>query len=540
MVVIKETRPVLTGLYGNDFISRLDYFSGIIGYTLEEEGQEIRVEFNPDRPDLFSFTSLHHSMEIYDGKFSWKPLEFGKKTLDFIIDDDVRKLRPYTIGFCCNGPSVGNHFRDLIDFQEKIHSSTGKDRSKVSIGIHDTKGLTGPLNYRAYSSDKVSFTTYDGEVSGTARTILSDHPKGREYSHLIPSDSEVPIIEDSKNHVLSMPPVVNGDTTAVSPDTKSFFIDITGTDLRALRDSFYQLSYFFSDLGYSISLSNFDDLTESKGFDGRKVTITSDAIMELTGTGISESDVKSILEKMGYGCSVRKGTYTVEIPGNRSDVMGPADIIEDIAKGFGYDNIKPRQPQLKLIGNEVSHKAFQNLVRDIMVGLGHQEIMGYVVTAKRFYENLGYNGNLEVRNPKSLDFSVVRDRLSAGALDFLRINKRRNLPQNIFEIGEVIKNAEQFTNLCVLREDSRSGFSDIKQVLDALVIRLGLGEIRIKPRKHEMLIEGRSGTVEASGSDIGVIGEVHPATLDTFELRNPVSYFEINLSKLSEILDKKA
>ncbi len=540
MVVIKETRPALAKLYGKDFISRLDHFSGIIGYTLEEEGQEIRVEFNPDRPDLFSFTSLHNSMEIYSGKSSWKPLSFSKRKLDFIIDDSVRKLRPYTVGFCCEGKQIGERFRDLIDFQERIHSSIGKDRSKVSIGIHDTKNLTGPIQYRAYSSDEITFTTYDGEISGTARSILSKHSKGQQYAHLIPSDNKVPIIEDSKNQVLSMPPVINGNATAVSPETKAFFIDVTGTDLKALRDSFYQLAYFFFDLGYDISLSNFDDLSEYRDFDGRKITVTSDDIMELTGTGIPGHEVKAILERMGYSCSANKDAYTVNIPGNRGDVMGPADIIEDIAKGFGYDNINPSRPQLNLIGDEVGHKAFQNLVREVMVGLGHQEIMSYVVTSKRFFGDVEYEGGLEVKNPKSLDFSVVRDRLSLGALDFLRINKRRNLPQDLFEIGEVIEEGKQHTNLCILKADSKTGYSDIKQILDALMVRLGMQNFQVKPGKVESLVEGRSGKVILRGKEIGAIGEVHPATLEAFELRNPVSLVEINLTKLSSVINEKA
>lgn len=538
MVVIKETLPVLKSLYGSDFISKLDDYSNIIGYTLEQENQEIKVEFNPDRPDLFSFTSLNNAMEIYSGRKSWKPLSFEKKKLDFIIDGSVRKLRPYTIGFHCEGDAIGDHFRDLIDYQERIHSSVGKDRSKVSIGIHDTRGISGPIHYRAYNSDEIVFTTYDGEVTGSARKILEEHPKGQEYGHLIPSDHEVPIIEDDKQHVLSMPPVINGDTTAVSPKTKSFFIDMTGTDLKALRDSFFLLAYFFSELEYRLSLSDFGDLSKDLSHDGRKVKINSGSILELTGTSLKGTEIKPILERMGYKCTVLDDGVVVEVPGNRSDVMGPADIIEDIAKGYGYDNIVPKQPQLNLIGDEVPQKSLQNLVREIMVGLGHQEIMSYVVTAKKFYEGRLYRGELQVQNPKSLDYSVVRDRLSLGVLDFLRINKRRNLPQNLFEIGEILIKAKQHTRLCILKANSKSGYSDIKQALDAFLARLGIHSLEIQSGEIESLIHGRSGYVKVDGRNVGVIGEVHPETLNSFELKNPVSYTEIDLTDLSEILDQ--
>ena len=540
MVVIKETRPVLTSLYGKEFISEIIDFSGIIGYTLEEEGDEIKVEFNPDRPDLFSFSSLYNSIQIYAGKKSWEPLIFVGKKLDFIMDKSVRKLRPYTVGFCCDGQEIGGHFRDLIDYQERIHSSIGKDRSKVSIGIHDTTGLKGPIHYRAYKSDKISFTTYDGEVTGTAAQIMEKHPKGQEYSHLIPSGNEVPIIEDSMRHVLSMPPVINGHTTAVSPKSKSFFIDVTGTDKKALRDAFFLLAYFFNGLGYSISISDFTDLSDDLSFDGRSIRVSSDVIHELIGTTLPKEKVQDILEKMGYGSTTDGNDIVASVPGNRPDVMGPADVIEDIAKGFGYDNIRPKQPTLNVIGKELEQKPFMNMVREIMVGLGHQEIMSYVVTSSRFYLKRDYNGAVAVKNPKSLDFSVIRDRLSLGVLDFLRINRRRNLPQNIFEIGEVLTGAMQHTNLCLLKSSSRSGYSDIKQSLDALLLRLGVAEFKIEQDRVETLIDGRSGRVVVQGRDIGIIGETHPETLDSFELRNPVSYAEINLSELWGLLNKNS
>lgn len=535
MVVIKENRMALSGLYGDDFIKRLDDFSGIIGYTLELEDQEVKVEFNPDRPDLFSFTSLNHAMEIYSGQKTWKPLKFSRKEIDFNIDHNVRKLRPYTIGFTCKGSKIGEHFRDLIDYQERIHASVGKDRSKVSIGIHDIKDLKTPLRYSAYRSDEITFRTYDGEVEGTAREILNFHPKGKEYAHLLPSYEEVPIIEDSSHRVLSMPPVINGDTTAVSKESSSFFIDITGTDPKALRDSFYLLAYYFSDLGYEIALSEFGDISSQELFDGRKIMIDLLFISQLIGTEVSEEKVEHILKLMGYGCNSHNGAITVLVPGNRPDVMGPSDIVEDIAKGYGYHNITPVKPQLNLIGEEVEQKVYQNMIREIMIGLGHQEIMSYVVTSNRFYRNLDYRGGVKVENPKSLDFSTVRDRLVPGVLEFLRINRRRNLPQNVFEVGEVIVDSVQHTSVCILKSNSKSSYSEIKQSLQALMTRLGLSNVVIEPAELSTLIEGRSGNVVINGKKVGIIGEVHPETIEYFELKNPVSYAELNLSELAKL-----
>lgn len=536
MVVIKDTRQNLNATYGDKFLPGILEFSSVVGYTVEEENDEVKVEFNPDRPDLFSFTSLWHAIQVYRGTKTWQPLDFSSKTIDFIIDESARKLRPFTVGLQCDGPCIGAYFRDLIDFQERIHLSVGKDRSKVSIGIHDTSRIVSPVHYRAYSSDAVRFTTYDGTVTGSARKILSQHPKGVEYAHLIPSDEEVPIIEDSKNQVMSLPPVINGNVTAVTPGSSKFFIDLTGNDLKAVRDAFYLLAYFFWNLGYSLSASNLDDFGNSTEYDGRLISIDENSVTALIGVKIPEKKAVDLLSKMGYSATVEKEKLLVSVPGNRIDVMGPADVIEDLAKAYGYQNIIATKPALNLVGSEDIMKPFQGIVRGILTGLGYQETMSYVVTTRRFYEKSTYHGGVSVRNPKSLDFSIVRDRLSFGVLDFLRINKRRNLPQSIFEVGEVVIDSKQFTHLCAARVGSRSGYSDMKQVLDAFLIRLGMEACRIEPQSHELLIDGRSGIISVNGTEVGYIGEVDPITLELFELRNPVSIMEVDLTTLHSVL----
>lgn len=536
MVVIKDTRQNLNKIYGAKFLQGILKFSTVIGYSVEEENDEIKVEFNPDRPDLFSFNSLWNAIEVFEGKKTWNSLQFSKKKIDFIIDQSARTLRPFTVGLQCEGKPLGMNFRDLIEFQERIHFSIGKDRSKVSIGIHDTVNIVPPVYYRAYSSDKIIFTSYDGVVTGSAKEILSTHPKGVEYAHLIPSESEVPIIEDSKHQVMSMPPVINGNTTTVTPGSSNFFIDLTGNDLKAVQDAFYLLAYYFWNLGYSLSASNLEDFGGSTDFDGRMINVKLSTVAELIGVEISGNMAIVLLGKMGYKATAEDNNLKVMIPGNRVDVMGPADIIEDLAKAYGYDNIPTIKPTLNLIGSEDSKKTFLTMVRGVLVGLGYQETMSYVVTTKRFYENDSYVGGVQVKNPKSADFSVVRDRLVFGLLDFLRINKRRNLPQSVFEVGEVVIGSREATHLCVARTNFKSGFSDMRQLLEAFLVRLGITTSRVLPQDHEILINGRSGDINVNGVIVGMIGEVNPITLESFELRNPVSLMEIDLDKLQSVL----
>lgn len=536
MVVIKETVPSLRKVYGKDFIKAVETFSEVIGYSTEKEDDEFRVEFNPDRPDLFSFNLLKRSLGIYYGGQRWEPLRIGAGKDHFLIDSNVRALRPYTVGFQSRGQKIGHHFRELIDYQEKLHLSIGKDRKKVSIGLHDEKSIKFPVTYSARNSVDVIFTTYDGTITGTAKEILEKHPKGMEYAHLIPSDTLVPIIEDYNHMVLSLPPVINGNLTAVSEETSSFFIDITGTDLKAVKEAFFLLSYYFQSLDYDINGSNLDDISEYLGADGRTISLPLEDVEGLLGQRLEARECINLLEKMGYSAREAKGSIWASVPGNRNDVMGPVDVIEDIAKAFGYGNLSLHMPNLDIIGAEGKGNQIASNMRNIMTGLGYQEIMTFVVSTRDHYMNARYNGGVHIRNPKSLDFSVIRDRLYLGVLDFLRLNKRRNLPQMVFEIGEIVSDTEQFTNLCVARISSRTAFSDMKQVLDAIMARTSLGNYEISSLDHENFIPGRTGTIIAKGVSIGYLGEIHPETLDQYELKNPVAILEINISAVSQLI----
>ena len=537
MVVIRAEEKFITETFGNDFIGRIWDFSGIIGYAPERDGNEIKVEFNPDRPDLFSFTTLESAISCYyDGKKTG-PIKYRDGKIVFSVSDEAVKMRPFVTSFEAVGTAIGNRFRDLIDFQERVHQSIGKNRTKVSIGLHDMRKVVAPLRYVSMNSEKLRFTPYDSSAEMSALEILSQHPKGIEYSKLLPDTRNVPVIMDSRDRVLSMPPVINGDASRVSEDTGHFFVDITGTDLRSVAQASLLLQYFFQNSGFSIVITKQYggmDFRSIAGMDGRSIEINVPKAAKILGVeSIREEEISDALLKMGYiKCdpSGHNSGLDVTVPGNRIDVMGEMDIIEDIAKAVGYDSIVPVVPVLDVIGSSRPDTVLRDRIREISIGLGYQEVMTFVVTSSAFYEGVHREDGIAVQNPKSLDFSVVRDRLRLNILEFFRINKRRSLPQKVFEIGDVIVNGVQKTSLCFAMISSRSGFSDIKQPLEALLQRFGQTIETILPVNTEEFIKGRSGTIVINGKKAGVIGEIDPASLLKFDLANPVSVFEIDIT----------
>ncbi len=236
---------------------------------------------------------------------------------------------------------------------------------------------------------------------------------------------------------------------------------------------------------------------------------------------------------MGYVAEPSERGIMVYVPGQRTDVMGPVDIIEDIIKSVGIENITENELPICTAGKPAKISQFLENSRDVMVGLGFQEVMSFVLSGK-VYEN-GYSGNVILQNPKSDDFSIIRDRLYPNLLALLQNNKNRPLPQRIFEIGETIENAVQHTKLSVMLSNNRASYSDIKGVLDSYILRLSGDKERIVENHNSWMIDGHGGSVILKGHDTGIIGEIHPSVLETFGLSNPVAFFEIDLKEFMRL-----
>ncbi len=530
MVVIKEDKDLLKKDIGEHYYKKFFDFSEIIGYSIEEDDSSIKIELNPDRPDLFSFYSLKESMKTYyDNNFKLKGI-INRSDISINPDNEVLNERPYLLAFEASGKKIGHFFNHIIEYQERLHDSIGKSRKKVSIGIHDMEKIRPPFVYKMEDRTKLKFTTYDN-FTGTAGDIIRTHEKGIEFKSLIVSKNKVPVILDSANDVLSMPPIINGIKSKVTEETEHFFFDITGTDYNAVRNTFYLFAYEMSYLGYKISICDSgmesEKMSSLLDYDFREFNINNRVIQNITG--ITIDDPITLLRKMGYRCEISYKGYKVNVPGNRIDVMGPVDIVEDIAKSYGFKNIDEKQIDIYRTGNPYYKNDHIRIARDIMISINYQEVKTFVVNSKSFYDNLKYSGNVYIQNPKSLDYSVVRDSLFPGVLDLIRINKRRKLPVKIFEIGDVVVGGKQITKLCALFTDSKASYSDIFQVVNYFNKRILNRPLEIKANKHPGIIEGRGGDIQLLEKNVGIIGEANPVILEQYGIANPITFFEIDL-----------
>ncbi len=535
MVVLRESAEYAKRAFGEECLKRWFSFSTIIGFSIEVD-DEVRIELNPDRPDLYSLETLDYASRVYYEKAPPIEIEFKAHPSTVYFDRSAETLRRYFATFIAKGHPIGNRLRPLIDYQEKLHDSVGRHRVKSSIGIHDYDKMSFPLTYGSAHRDQLRFKTYDG-FEGTAAEILQNHQKGIEYATLIPGDDLVPVITDRDGGLMSMPPVINGSKSMITEETANFLVDVTGPDLRAVRSTIFLISNFLRVLGYSLYKSKtpgaYDKKCISPEFQ-RRISLKGSSIEKILGFSVTPHECNTAMKRMGYFSNGEKYPLVYKIPGFRDDVMGEVDLIEDLAKSLGYDQIPEKEIPVPLYGEPDRGNAFFGELRNIFIGAGFQEVLSLTISSASFYREFDQESSYSILNPKNSEYSFIRTSLFPGLLDFLRRNRNRSIPQRIFEVGHVIEGMQQRRKACLVIMDQKAGYSSIKSVADAVLQRIAGNRATVEPSDYAAFIEGRGGTLKLGKKSIGIIGELHPRHLDHFSLTFPVAIMELYVDALED------
>jgi len=242
----------------NYLFSNYPIFTPNIGLDLENtniEEQKVKVEYNPNRPDFSSPEGIARALKgYYELELGIPSYEVRPGEITLNVDPSVKKVRPYIVcGVIRDIDLDEDEVATLMNIQEHLHWAVGRDRRKVAIGVHDLDKIVPPYRYTAVKPDSVSFIPLHGDgYPMNLEEILLLHDKGIEYAHILEGKDVYPIIFDNNNEVLSFPPIINGVLTTVTDDTENLFLDLTGTDFKAVNLALNILSTTLSDMGAKI------------------------------------------------------------------------------------------------------------------------------------------------------------------------------------------------------------------------------------------------------------------------------------------------
>jgi phenylalanyl-tRNA synthetase beta chain len=287
------------------------------------------------------------------------------------------------------------------------------------------------------------------------------------------------------------------------------------------------------------------------------IALTAAEFRRILGMDIELERIKTVLGSLGCALEEgRPGELLVSAPYWRSDIRIAADVIEEVARVLGYENI----PYTRL-GHEIPPflpsplYALKNRIKSILSGYGAVEIMGYSITSRDVLQK-GLNAELlaeplKLLNPMAADQECLRTSLRGSTLAALAFNLKRNQGNIfIFELGHVyLARAgdlpEEPEMLCgVLTSAGQEKvwrarrepleIYDAKGVMEGLMHQLGAA-VSFEAGSDPGLRAGHQAALTAGGEALGVLGEIHPQVASAFELSTPVFLFELNVSALLSV-----
>jgi len=218
----------LSGLDKDTVIQRIP----MMGCDIERiEEDHVDIEFFPNRPDLYSTEGVSRAIKGFlDIEIGLRRFDVSPSGIRITKDREIEKIRPYLACAVIRGMKFNSRsIESLMALQESLHWAVGRNRRKVSIGVHDLSGIKPPFRYIAQDPE-FRFKPLDLTEPMTMREILEKHPKGIKFANILEKFSKYPLILDAEDNVLSFPPIINGELTRVTEDTKDLFIEITGLD----------------------------------------------------------------------------------------------------------------------------------------------------------------------------------------------------------------------------------------------------------------------------------------------------------------------
>jgi len=513
----------------------------------------IRVDLLADRPDLFDATGLSRALKGYlDIEHGLPSYQCQPGSIQVTVEPSVLKIRPYIVCAEAEIPPLDHiSLRELMKLQENLHWGVGRDRKLASIGIYNLDSITPPITYKSIDPKTFKFHPLTmPDIEMTAEEILRDHPKGKAYAHLLENFQRYPLLIDSKGLTLSMPPIINSDETKCRIGTNRLFIDVTGTAQQAPSHSLNILACAISELGGKINGVKIiypDQTVITPDLSPHQIEVSYSDAKRWLGIDFDREEFSSCIKKMRSNIKAKNknkecDSFVVDYPVYRSDIRHEVDIFEDTLVGYGVDQVPISLVPTMTVGRERPEEKLASQVRMIMVGLGFTEIMSLNLTSEEHhfthFRMEKENDYIQVDNPKTINQRVLRSHLMTGIMETLEKNRKKTVPQHVFEVGPVtFANPENETGIDEYRHlgfaviGPTAGYAEGRAVLDAVLRELGL-KGTYSAIQHPSFIEGRCAEV-IIGKDLWArLGEFHPQVLNNFGLAFPVVYCELRLSKV--------
>ncbi|TVQ26412.1 MAG: phenylalanine--tRNA ligase subunit beta [Spirochaetaceae bacterium] len=533
----------------------------------EDEHGLLKIELNDtNRPDLWSTAGLGRQLRVYRGGaiseydfFSTTdaPKECGSRVVQ--VDAGLKDIRPYIAGFVARGPSIDEStLNDIIQTQEKLCWNYGQKRRAVAMGIYRSDLMQFPVSYRAADPDATQFIPLAEERAMSLRQMITEHPKGRDFGHIVADFPKMPYLEDAGGDALSFPPVINSARLgAVEVGDSSLFIELTGTDQSVLHLACSIVACDLADAGFTIEPVCIEYPYDTPAgttvvtpqYFQTPVEIEPAFASKWLGVSLTAGDCVRLLGRMGCIAAETGGSVRVQPPPYRNDFLHPVDIAEDIMIGYGMGNFEPTMLQDFTVGRLTAVEVLSRDVKTVLVGLGFQEMVFNYLGSRRDYldrmqpvatdESDAYDSAMvRIQNPMSENYEYVRPSVLPSLLSAEAVSAHAVYPHLIFEVGKVaVRDAADSSGtrtddvLGLVLSDVESTFNTVRDKVNTMLYFLNI-DARYEAADDSRFIAGRCAKIRVAGRIAGIMGELHPQVLENWGISMPTTAAELNIGSL--------
>jgi len=321
-----------------------------------------------------------------------------------------------------------------------------------------------------------------------------------------------------------------------------------GVDWDVVEEALDRAAAMIADLSGGLVLKGKIDKKAGKR-KPKTVTLRPERVNKILGTDILETEMTGILKRLGFGASGKK----VKIPLFRAaDIYREIDLIEEIARIYGYGKIEATMPNTSFPDKELDKEdIFRNKVREIMVGCGLNEVQTYSMQGPRDFEKCGLDPAkaVKVDNPMNVEESLMRTMLLPSLLNVVAHNLNRQIEDVfIFEIGKIYAPTDKKLPMerWVLTvaitgspfmsaiDKGKVDYFYLKGILENLFASLGIKDHKLSEIDNHLIQPGRGAAIEG----LGKIGELHPDIRKNYGIDKPVAFFGIDLEGLYQLVQE--
>lgn len=327
-----------------------------------------------------------------------------------------------------------------------------------------------------------------------------------------------------------------------------------GTDIQGMISALDRAAYLVRELAGGTIAKGRIDLYPSKR-PSMEIPVHSDHVRSMLGVDVTSDEINRIFSSLCFEIAEKsEDKAVVRIPSFRADLTREIDLIEEVARIYGYNRIPTTLPQSLMTSADMTfEQRWRDRVSRTLVGLGYYETIHYSFHNPKDLDDLGIGkedplrSQIRIRNPLSEDQSALRTTMIPGLIHTLQYNLKRSQSDiRIFEIGRIFEPRDSGLPLeknylagIIAGKDRPVGwdtlrknldFFDLKGDLEELFARAGIIDVNFVPQDQiRFLHPGKSAWIECGKARFGFMGEFHPGILKRLELPDPVQCFEINL-----------